>query len=132
MARKRIPLDILHVATAEERADFINSWKRDLAAATLEHPNIIKIFFYGWDEESLYVFMPLYEYGNMLAFFSSFAGPVPISLRMKFALDVAEGLNYVHRAGLFHRCVLLHLLYLQGIGISSLKTFLWVVVFFVC
>lgn len=69
--------------------------------AALDHPNILPLFDYGWDGETLYLVMPLVNGGTLKDRLAHGAAPPPVAMRI--LRDVAEALSHAHRARVIHR-----------------------------
>lgn len=72
------------------------------SAGNLTHPNIIRIFDAGEDQEVAYIAMELLE-GEDLKRFCDKAHLMPIPKVLDLVAHVADGLDYAHRQGVVHR-----------------------------
>ncbi|HEY2602684.1 MAG TPA: protein kinase [Thermoleophilaceae bacterium] len=95
---------------AEHLADdeaFVARFRREaLAAARLQHPNIVQVFDSGLDEPSdrHYIVMEYVE-GPSCADMIRDEGVLDIEQAVGIVRDACHGLNYAHRAGVVHRDV---------------------------
>jgi eukaryotic-like serine/threonine-protein kinase len=95
---------------AEHLADdeaFVARFRREaLAAARLQHPNIVQVFDSGLDQRSgrHYIVMEYVE-GPSCADLLRDEGRLPIEQAVGIVRDACHGLDYAHRAGVVHRDV---------------------------
>jgi serine/threonine-protein kinase len=95
---------------AEHLADdeaFVARFRREaLAAARLQHPNIVQVFDSGLDEPSgrHYIVMEYVE-GPSCADLIRDQGVLDIEQAVHIVRDACHGLDYAHRAGVVHRDV---------------------------
>jgi eukaryotic-like serine/threonine-protein kinase len=95
---------------AEHLADdeaFVARFRREaLAAARLQHPNIVQVFDSGLDEPSgrHYIVMEYVE-GPSCADMIRDQGVLDIAQAVHIVRDACHGLDYAHRAGVVHRDV---------------------------
>lgn len=95
---------------AEHLADdeaFVARFRREaLAAARLQHPNIVQVFDSGLDEPSgrHYIVMEYVE-GPSCADLIRDQGVLDIRQAVSIVRDACHGLDYAHRAGVVHRDV---------------------------
>ncbi|HEX6459330.1 MAG TPA: protein kinase [Thermoleophilaceae bacterium] len=95
---------------AEHLADdeaFVARFRREaLAAARLQHPNIVQVFDSGLDEPSdrHYIVMEYVE-GPSCADLIRDQGVLDIQQAVSIIRDACHGLDYAHRAGVVHRDV---------------------------
>ncbi|XP_062138602.1 tyrosine-protein kinase hopscotch isoform X2 [Drosophila sulfurigaster albostrigata] len=67
----------------------------------LDHPNVVK--FKYWAEKSLSIIMEYFEYGSFIVYLSSRKPSLTNARLLAFALDIAQGMNYLSGKGLIHR-----------------------------
>lgn len=72
------------------------------SAGSLNHPNIIKIFDAGEDNELSYIAMELLE-GDDLKKFTDKNNLLPLQTVCAYIARIADGLDYAHRLGVIHR-----------------------------
>lgn len=91
-----------HLSTHEEaKQRFMQEAK---AATVLDHPNICTIYEIGESEaRQLFIAMPCY--GGETLSDKIARGPVPIAQAIRYAMQVAEGLQRAHEVGIVHRDV---------------------------
>jgi serine/threonine-protein kinase len=95
---------------AEHLADdeaFVARFRREaLAAARLQHPNIVQVFDSGLDEPSgrHYIVMEYVE-GPSCADLIRDQGVLDVEQAVSIVRDACHGLDYAHRAGVVHRDV---------------------------
>lgn len=72
------------------------------SAGNLTHPNIIRIFDAGEDQDVAYIAMELLE-GDDLKKYAEKSNGVPLSKALEIIIQVAFGLDYAHKQGVVHR-----------------------------
>lgn len=72
------------------------------SAGSLNHPNIIKIFDAGEDNELCYIAMELLD-GDDLKKFTPKESLLPLPTLLDYMIKIADGLDYAHQAGVYHR-----------------------------
>ena len=72
------------------------------SAGGLNHPNIIKIYDAGEDNEVSYIAMELLE-GEDLKKYTDKQNLLPVATVLDYVSKVADGLDYAHRQGVIHR-----------------------------
>jgi serine/threonine protein kinase len=90
-----------------EDPDFVARFRREaLAAARLQHPNIVQVFDSGKDDasERHYIVME-YVDGPSCADMLRERKPLEIDETVRIVRDACHGLDYAHRAGVVHRDV---------------------------
>lgn len=70
--------------------------------ATLEHPNIVRIYDYGFENDLYFMVMEYLNGMNLSALVKS-RGQIPLDDLMPILHDVCGALDYAHQAGLVHR-----------------------------
>jgi serine/threonine-protein kinase len=83
-------------------AEFEDRFKREAStAAKLKHPNIIKIYAVGAEQQSAYFAMDLYA--HKLTQQIQVMGCLPEPSLLKLGLDISSALGFAHRQGVIHR-----------------------------
>ncbi|MBI5243256.1 MAG: CHASE2 domain-containing protein [Elusimicrobia bacterium] len=72
------------------------------SAGTLNHPNIVRIFDAGEEQEVCYIAMELLD-GHDLCRFCAKEGLLQPEVAMEYVARVADGLDYAHAQGIIHR-----------------------------
>ena len=72
------------------------------SAGGLQHPNIVTIYDMGHDQNVPYIAMELIE-GESLEQVIASKKPVPISMKVSYALQACRALDYAHKRGIIHR-----------------------------
>ncbi|HOW28670.1 MAG TPA: serine/threonine-protein kinase [Elusimicrobiota bacterium] len=92
--------DDVDEATAKEiKARFFREAE---SAGTLNHPNIIRIYDAGEDNEISYIAMELLD-GEDLKKYGEKANLLPVNQVLEYVALVADGLDYAHANGVVHR-----------------------------
>jgi len=72
------------------------------SAGNLNHPNIIKIFDAGEDNDVSYIAMELIE-GEDLKKYTEPSSLLPVKTVLEYVIKVADGLDFAHQQGVIHR-----------------------------
>jgi serine/threonine-protein kinase len=75
-----------------------------IAAARLNHPNVVATYDTGDDEGTAYIVMELVD-GPTVRELLRADGPLPVREALRIGIQVADALEAAHRAGLVHRDV---------------------------
>jgi len=98
---QRVALKRLHLhrrADAEARTRF----EREARALNgLEHPNIIRMLDFGFDEQGPYLVTELLEGRTLDALLRE--GPLPPEVALELGIQIAAGLAHAHAEGVVHR-----------------------------
>ena len=70
--------------------------------AALEHPNIVRIYDYGFENDLYFMVMEYLNDVNLSALLKT-RGQIPLEDLLPILRDVSGALDYAHRAGLVHR-----------------------------
>lgn len=82
---------------------FLARFKREAEqAASLNHPNIVRVFDVGDEGDVHYIVMEYVE-GSSLKDVILNEAPLPISRALEFGAQIADGIGYAHSTGLIHR-----------------------------
>ena len=82
---------------------FLARFKREAEqAASLNHPNIVRVFDVGDEGDVHYIVMEYVE-GSSLKDIIVAEAPLPISRALEFGAQIADGIGYAHSTGLIHR-----------------------------
>lgn len=122
---RRVAVKLLAEHLADDEA-FVARFRREaLAAARLQHPNIVQVFDSGLDEpsERHYIVMEYVE-GPSCADLIRDQGVLDIDQAVHIVRDACHGLDYAHRSGVVHRDVKPgNLLISQDTGAAKLADF---------
>ena len=99
VAIKTINLTLPKDELSEYEARF---YQEARAAGGLNHPNIVTIYDIGKSERMAYMAMEFLE-GEELRSVLSHREPLPVTLALDIAAQVAEGLDYAHERHIVHR-----------------------------
>jgi serine/threonine protein kinase len=79
---------------------------REITLQTLlQHDNLIRLLgvFEHGDPKVVYLVTEFADGGDLLVYLTRNKGQVPVERKLKFALDMASGLAYLHSCGVVHR-----------------------------
>ena len=122
---RRVAVKLLAEHLAEDE-DFVARFRREaLAAARLQHPNIVQVFDSGEDAASRRHFIVMeYVDGPSCADILRDEKQLEIDHAVQIVRDACHGLDYAHRAGVVHRDVKPgNLLVTQETGTTKLADF---------
>ncbi len=101
---RRVAVKILHSHLATDRS-FLARFRREaIAAARLAHPNVVATYDTGVDDGVAWIVMERVD-GKTLRQVLSASGPLSLGRAVHIAIQVADALDYAHRAGVIHRDV---------------------------
>jgi serine/threonine-protein kinase len=122
---RRVAVKLLAEHLADDEA-FVARFRREaVAAARLQHPNIVQVFDSGFDpsSERHYIVMEYVE-GPSCADMLRDRGQLGVEESVGIVRDACHGLDYAHRAGVVHRDVKPgNLLIARDTGITKLADF---------
>ena len=72
------------------------------SAGSLQHPNIVTIFDMGDEDGTPFIAMELVDGQNLEVVIASRA-PVPLSLKLVYAVQACRAFDYAHKRGIIHR-----------------------------
>jgi hypothetical protein len=103
---RHVAVKLLAEHLAEDES-FVSRFKREaLAAARLVHPNIVQVFDFGLDEESMRHFIVMeYVPGNSCAELLRDQGRLGVHDTVDIIGQACRGLDHAHRNGVVHRDV---------------------------
>lgn len=118
-----VAIKVLH-PHLENRDEAKERFRREARAiAKISHPNIVEIFDYSGEEsETSYIVTQLVSGGNLKELYETH-NPFPPEIAAAVALQIAEGLEVAHRAGVVHRDVKPENLLLDKNGIIKIADF---------
>ena len=100
--RRRVAIKVLHPGLAGDEAFGRRFQAEARVAAALRHPNILRVYDWGYDEGAPYLVMELLEGGSLRALLDRDHLLSPAQAA-SIGADVARALDYAHRRGLVHR-----------------------------
>ena len=101
---RRVALKILNRQFGRNAARVEQFRREALITATVNHPNVIKLYTVGHDQGYFYIAMELVGGGSLEQRIRD-QGKLPEGEVLRIGREVAEGLRAAHRAGLVHRDV---------------------------
>jgi eukaryotic-like serine/threonine-protein kinase len=100
--RRRVAVKLLHAALAEDES-FLRRFRAEAqAAAALNHPNVMRVFDWGEDEDGPYLVLEHLGGGSLRDVLDS-GRRLSLSQAASVAMQAAKALDYAHRRGLVHR-----------------------------
>ena len=100
--RRRVAVKVLQPALALDQA-FLRRFRAEAqAAAALNHPNIMRVFDWGEDEEGPFLVLEFLGGGSLRDMLDT-GRRLSISQTVLVGLEAARALDYAHRRGLVHR-----------------------------
>ncbi len=84
-------------------ADFIKRFRHEATAAqSLSHPNIVKLYTVGSDQDTQYITME-YVNGRTLSDIIHTEGPLSETRCVRYAVKILDALSHAHKKGIIHR-----------------------------
>jgi serine/threonine-protein kinase len=100
--RRRVAVKVLHAALAEDQA-FLRRFRAEArAAAGLNHPNVMRVFDWGEDDDGPFLVLE-YLGGGSLRDLLDRGNRLSPSQAALIGLEAARALDYAHRRGIVHR-----------------------------
>ena len=100
--RRRVAVKLLHAALAEDES-FLRRFRAEAqAAAALNHPNVMRVFDWGEDEDGPYLVLEHLGGGSLRDVLDS-GRRLSLPQAASVAMQAAKALDYAHRRGLVHR-----------------------------
>jgi hypothetical protein len=104
---KDVAVKILAPSLATD-PEYVERFQREArAASSINHPNIVKVYDFGKDQERWYMVLE-YVRGQTLGDLVFDKGRLSLEMATRIARDLAKGLEAAHRAGIIHRDVKPH------------------------
>ncbi|MFT3770730.1 MAG: DUF2378 family protein [Minicystis sp.] len=101
---RRVALKVLHLVEGADAADAVASALREArAAAAIAHPNATAVYDADEIDGLPYIVMEFVPGTSLRQIISG--PPVPMSLRLRWLLDIAGALGAAHQVGIIHRDV---------------------------
>src|SRR5712692_6105111 len=98
---REVAVKILHPSTLHD-PDHLRRFRQEAqAAASLNHPNILAIYYVGEHDDTPYIVSELLEGESLRDRLR--AGTLPVRKSMECALQIADGLAAAHEKGIIHR-----------------------------
>lgn len=102
LLRRRVAIKVLREQYAADE-DFVRRFSYEAqAAAKLSHPNVVNVYDFGSEDDAYFIVMELVD-GETLAEQIAAERVIPEPVAIDYAIQIASGLAYAHRAGLLHR-----------------------------
>jgi serine/threonine protein kinase/tetratricopeptide (TPR) repeat protein len=87
-------------------AEFVERFRREArAVGALRHPNIVSVFDFGIERDVYYMVMEFIRGENLKAYISRNPKGLPLDDALRIASQLADALDYAHKAGMIHRDV---------------------------
>jgi eukaryotic-like serine/threonine-protein kinase len=102
---RRVAVKILRADLAADDATRARFRNEAIAAARLNHPNIVSTFDTGDDDGTAYIVMELVDGTNLRHLIDEHPEGLPVRDVLRMGRQVADALDAAHRAGLVHRDV---------------------------
>ncbi len=120
--KRAIALKILNEESANNPQNLIRFENEARIAASLFHPNIVRIYDYGYFEGSPYIVNELQK-GQTLKDFLNFKKFVSLPESCQIIIQVLEALSYIHSKGIIHRDIKPQNIFYGSDGIAKIADF---------
>ncbi len=97
-----LALKTITSAVADDPNLLARFYREARSAGFLQHPNIVTIYDMGEENGSPFIAMELVD-GNNLDDLISRRAPVPLALKLLYAVQACRALDYAHKRGIIHR-----------------------------
>jgi eukaryotic-like serine/threonine-protein kinase len=99
-----VALKLLRTEYSED-PDFVRQFEHEAKlTASINHPNVVRVYSFGADEGHVYLAMELVDNGTMDDLMEKL-GRIPEARALQIGIEVAQGLRAGHEKGLIHRDV---------------------------
>ncbi len=102
---REVALKVIHRTLLAEPLQCERFLREARAAAKLNHPNIVQVYFAGSEEGALYLALELVRGGSLTLYVRRAGGRLPARRACALMLDAARGLGAAHAQGVVHRDV---------------------------
>ena len=99
---RMVALKTMNTSVSDNPALLQRFYREAQSAGSLQHPNIVTIFDMGDEEGTPYIAMELVDGQNLDEVIGS-RNPLPMSLRLGYALQACRAFDYAHKRGIIHR-----------------------------
>lgn len=119
---RTVAIKVLH-PTYSRDPNFVARFRREAqAAANLTHHNIVAVYDWGQLKNTYYIVMEKVE-GESLKDLINRQGPLPLSLALNIAKQIAAALSFAHKRGVIHRDIKPHNILLTEDGTAKVADF---------
>jgi serine/threonine protein kinase len=103
VALKTIRKDLLHASDAGETQNMLQRFRREAqAAARLHHPNVVVVYDYAEQGDTVFIAMELVRGRELKDFFKQ-KHPFDLKSALEIMLQLLDGLGYSHQHNIVHR-----------------------------
>jgi len=114
--RRNVALKLLRIEAARS-PDFVKRFEREAQTTSqLRGPHIVQIFDYGASDDGLYYLAMEYLSGMDLGSLVERFGPLPEGRAVRFMMQACQALHEAHAAGIIHRDIKPHNLFVTRVG----------------
>jgi serine/threonine-protein kinase len=114
--RRNVALKLLRTEGTPEDAAVLRFEQEAYAASKLNNPNTIRIFDFGASDDGIYYIAMEYLRGADLAALVRDHGPLPVPRVVYFGIQACRSLIEAHDAGIIHRDIKPHNLFITRVG----------------
>lgn len=100
--QRTVAVKVLRAVHGDAEAFRLRFEREAVAAARIDHPNVVRVLDFGHDNELTYIVMQLVE-GQTLREFIQSQTPVSRPEAIRIVSQILDGLDAVHAAGIVHR-----------------------------
>lgn len=103
VALKTIRKDLLHAGDTSETQSMLQRFRREAqAAARLHHPNVVVVYDYAEEGDTVFIAMELVRGKELKDFFKQ-KHPFDLKAALEIMLQLLDGLGYSHQHNIVHR-----------------------------
>ena len=119
-AGRLVAIKVLHQSLLDDQAYLDRFHRESSLTASIDHPNIVRIFDDGQDGDQHYITMEFLP-ENLLRLIER--GNLPVNRAAYLAAGIADGLGAVHELGIVHRDVKPQNVLITDVGVPKITDF---------
>jgi len=98
-----VAVKLLPASAAQDRTMRTRFVREARRAASLQHPHIVHVFDYAYEEGRYYIVSQFIEGTDLKKMIRASGGPMPMEQTLRYAREVGEALQFAHDRDIIHR-----------------------------